>query len=74
MWVYGYNPEIKAQWKLPRSPSPKKVWHSHSKIKTMLTVVFNWEGAVHHKYALSGQTINKEYYFNVLHWLRDAIQ
>ena len=36
--------------------------------------IFDWEGVVHHKYALLGQTINKEYYLNDLHWLRDAIQ
>ena len=40
----------------------------------MLTVFFHWEGVVHHEYAPPGQTINKECYLNVLHWLRDAMQ
>ena len=40
----------------------------------MLTVFFDWEGVVHHKYDPPGQTINKEYYLNVLCWLRDAIR
>ena len=75
MWVYGCDPETKAQssqWKLSVSLLPKKVWQSRSKIKTMLTVFFDWEGVVHHKYTPPGQTINKEYYLNVLCWLRDA--
>ena len=45
---------------------------NHGKIKTMLTVFFGWEGVVHHEYTPPGQTI-KEYYLNVLHWLRDAL-
>ena len=40
----------------------------------MLNVFFDWEGVVHQKYAPPGQTINKEYYLNVLCLLRDAIQ
>ena len=77
-WVYGYSydPEMKAQlsqWKLPGTPFSKEAWQCCSKIKNMLTVVFEWEGVVHHEYAPPGQTINKEYYLNVLDWLRDAI-
>ena len=40
-WVYGCDPEMKAQsfqWKSPGSLHPKKVQQSGSKIKTMLTV------------------------------------
>ena len=40
----------------------------------MLTVCFDWESVVHHECAPPGQTINKEYYLNVLHQLRDVIQ
>ena len=75
LWVYSYDPETKAQssqWKSPTSPPLKKVWQSHSKIKTMLTVFFDSQGVVHHEYAPPGQTINKGYYL-LLHWLRDAI-
>ena len=45
LWVYSYEPEMKAQssqWKSPGSPRPKKVQQSCSKIKTMLTVLFDW--------------------------------
>ena len=76
LWVYSYGLETKtqsSQQKLPGSPYLKKVQQSHSKIKTMLTVFFDWEGVAHHNYIPPNQTLNKEYYINVLHWLRDAI-
>ena len=62
-WVYGYDPEVKAQssqWKLPGSPCLNKVQQSSNEIKTMLTVFFDWEGIVHHEYAPPDQTINKD--------------
>ena len=40
----------------------------------MLTVFFDWEGIVHHKYTLEAQRINKEYYLNIFHQLRATIQ
>ena len=60
-----------SQWKLPDS---LKEWQSRSKSKTVLTVLFDWEGVVHHEYSPLGQTINKECCLSVLHQLRDAIQ
>ena len=50
------------QWKLPGSLCPKKAQQWHIKIKTMLTVFFDLEGIIHHKYAPPGQTINKKHY------------
>ena len=44
LWVYGYDPEMKAplsQWKSPGSPCLKKAWQSCSKINAMLTVFFD---------------------------------
>ena len=61
-WVYSYDPERKAQsskWKSPASPRPKMARQSHSKVKTMLTVFFDWESVVHHKYTPPGQVINE---------------
>ena len=72
-WVYSYVLEMKAQssqWELPGSPCLEKVWQSHCKIKTMLTVFFDWEGVVHHEYTPPGQTVNKEDYLSVLCWSR----
>jgi transposase/AraC-like DNA-binding protein len=76
-WVYGYDPETKAQssqWKTPTSPRPKKARMSRSNVKTLLTVFFDYKGIVHHEYAPPGQTVNKEYYREVLRRLRDAIR
>ena len=42
LWVCNYDSEKKAQssqWKSPGSPRPEKAGQSHSKIKTMLTVL-----------------------------------
>ena len=47
-WVYSYDPDTKAQssrWMSPGSPCLKKVLQSCSKMKTMLTLFFDWEGA-----------------------------
>ena len=76
-WVYSYNLETKAQLsqcRSPGSPRPKKAQQSHSKIKATLTVFFDWEGVVHHKYAPPGQTVNEEYCLRVLCWLGDVIR
>lgn len=76
-WVYGYDPETKAQssqWKCPASPRPKKARQVRSNVKVMLTVFFDQQGIVHHEYAPQGQTITKEYYVQVLTRLRDAVR
>ena len=52
---------------------PKKARQSCSKIKTMLTVFFDWKVSVHPEYTSPWQTINKEYYLNVLCQLRGTI-
>jgi hypothetical protein len=74
-WVYGYEPETKAQspqGKTPGSPRPKR--HAKfGKVKVMLTVFFNHKGVIHHEYAPDGQTVNKEYYVKILCWLCDVM-
>jgi len=72
-WVYGYDPETKlqsSQWKGPTSARPKKGHQVRSKTKVVLLAFFDSEGIVHHKYAPDGQTINKEFYVEVLQCLR----
>jgi hypothetical protein len=44
-----------------------------SKVKVLLTVFFDYRGIVHHSYAPEGQTINKEYYLEVIRHLHDAV-
>ena len=68
-WVYGYDPETKfqsSQWKHPESPRPKKARQVRSNVKVMLTCFFDSRVIVHHEYAPEGQTINKEYYLEIL--------
>ena len=76
-WVYGYHPETKfqsSQWKHPESSRPRKARQVRSNVKAMLTCFFDSRGIVHHEYAPEGQTINKEYYLQVLRRLREAVR
>ncbi len=76
-WVYGYDPETKfqsSQWKHHTSPRPKKARQVRSNVKVILTCFFDSNGIVHHEYAQAGQTINKEYYLEVMRHLRDAVR
>jgi hypothetical protein len=69
MWVYGYDPEKKvqsSQWKHSSFPRCKKAQQVRSKVKVLLTVFFDYRGIVHHSYAPEGQSINKEYYLEVM--------
>jgi transposase len=47
------------------------VW---SKVKVLLTVFFDYHRIVHHSCAPEGQTINKEYYLEIIGHLRDAVR
>jgi histone-lysine N-methyltransferase SETMAR len=76
-WVYRYGPETKvqsSQWKYSSSPKPKKAQWVQSKVKVLPTVFFDYRGIVHHSYAPKSQTINKEYYLEVICHLRDAVR
>jgi len=76
-WVYGKDPETKAQssqWKHSSSPGPKKTRQVRSKVKVLLTVFLDSRGVVHHKYAPQGQNVTKEYYEGVLCRLRNAVR
>ena len=76
-WVYGYDPETKqqlSQWKGPMSPRSKKGCQVRSKIKVMLLAFFDSEGIVHHEYVPDGQTINKEFYMEVLWHLCESFR
>jgi len=76
-WVYGYDPETKqqsSQRKSPGSPRPKKARQSRSATKSMFIVFFNIRGIVHHGFVPEGQTVNAEFYCNVLRRLREKIR
>jgi len=52
----------------------KKGHRVRSKTKVMLLAFFDSEGIVHHEYAPDGQTINKEFYLEVLRRLRESVR
>ncbi|GFU99560.1 protein GVQW3 [Trichonephila clavipes] len=76
-WAYGYDPETKqqsSQWKTPGSPRPKKARQMQSKIKVMLIVFLDADGIVHHEYSPQDQTVNKEFYLDVMRRLQEAVR
>jgi hypothetical protein len=75
-WVYGYDLKTKqqsSQWKSPESPRTKKARQSRSVTKSTL-VFFDIRGIVHHEFVPEGQTMNAEFYCNVLRRLREYIR
>ena len=75
-WVYGYDPETKrqsSQLKCADSPRPKETRQMRSKVKVMLIVFFDMEGIVDYEYVPQGQTVNQQFYLQVLKRLRLAV-
>jgi len=75
-WVYGYDPETKcqsSQSKFADSLRPKKACQVQSKVKVMLIVFFDMECIVHYEYVPQGQTVNQQFYLQVLKHLRLAV-
>jgi len=75
-WVCEYDPETKhqsLQWKTADSPRPKKARQARSKVRVMLIVFFDMEGIVHYEYIPQGQTVNQQFYLQVLKHLRLAV-
>jgi hypothetical protein len=74
--MYGYDPETKvqlSQWKHSSSPRPKKSTTGAEQSQgAAVFFFFNYGGIVHHSYAPEGQTINREYYLEVIRHLRDG--
>ena len=74
-WVYGNYVETKvqsSQWMGKLSPRPKKACQSCSNVKVMLIVFFI--GRVSFiEFVPCGETVNKEFYLNVLKCLREAV-
>jgi len=76
-WVYEYDMQTSQQsseWRFENEPKPKKPRQSRSKIKVMLTVFFDYHGVVYSEFLPEGQTVNKEYYLNVMKRLRENIR
>ena len=68
-WIFEYDPETKrqsCQWKSPGSPRPKKARMQKSQVKVMLITFFDHQGMVHHEYVPHDQTVNQNFYKEVL--------
>jgi histone-lysine N-methyltransferase SETMAR len=76
-WFHYYEPESKVQsmqWKHPDSPAPVKPLATPSAGKRMATVFWDSKGILLIEWLPQGETINSNYYINVLEKLRDAIK
>ena len=76
-WIFEYDPETKRQsseWHTKNSPRPKKARMSKSRVKAMLVVFFDSKGVIHSEFVPQGQTVNGQFYAQVLARLRDRVK
>ncbi|UYV79096.1 hypothetical protein LAZ67_17001118 [Cordylochernes scorpioides] len=76
-WINGFDSETTQQaseWRFKNEPRPKKARKAPSKAKVMLTVFFDYQGIVHHKFQQQGSTITADSYLGILRRLREAIR
>ena len=72
-WIYCYDPETKrqsSQWKHAGSPIPKKGRQSKSTHKHLMIPFSDTTGMIYMHWVPTGQTVNKEYYVEVLREFR----
>ena len=75
-WVYFYNPETKrhnSQWKHAGSLRPKKAKQSKSTQELLMIPFFDSTGMIYMQWVPTGQTVNKEYYVEVLKGVQEEI-
>ncbi|UYV78392.1 hypothetical protein LAZ67_16001165 [Cordylochernes scorpioides] len=76
-WIYGFDSETTqkaSEWRFKNEPRPKKARKAPRKVKVMLTVFFDYQGIIHHKFQQQGSTITADSYLGVLRRLREAIR
>ena len=72
-WIYYYDPESKrqsSQWKHVGSPRPKKARQRKSTLKLLMIPFFDRTSMIYMHWVPTGQTVNKEYYVEVLREIR----
>ena len=72
-WIYCYDPESKRQsfqWKHAGSPRPKKDRQRKSTHKLLMIPFFDSTSMIYMHWVPTGQTVNKEYYVEVLREFR----
>ena len=73
IYVWSGNQAKSMQWKSTSSPRPKKARMSRSKFKAVLIVFFDIQGTAMAEWVPSGQTVNQQYYIEVLTKLRERV-
>ena len=76
-WTYGYDVETKvqsSQWLGKLSPQPKKSTLESLKCEGDVDSFFNWQGIVYYEFVPHGETVNKDFYLNVLKRLMEAVR
>ena len=76
-WIYCYDPETKwqsSQWKHAVSPRPKKARQSKFNLKLLMIPFFVSTGMIYMHWVPTGQTVNKEYYVEVLREFRNRFR
>ena len=72
-WIYCYDPVTKrqsSQWKHAGSPRPNNARQSKSTHKLLMIPFFDSTGMIYIHWVPTGQTVNKEYYVEVLREFR----
>ena len=77
-WAYGYDVATKvqsSQWMGKLSPRPKKARQSRSNVRVTLAVFFfDWKVIVRYEFVPCGETVDIEFYLNVLKRLRETVR
>lgn len=76
-WLFHYDPETKQQsmeWRHAGSPRPKKFKTQKSAGKVLASIFWDKDGVLLTDYLQKGQTINAEYYCNLLAQLKEALK
>jgi len=76
-WLDCYDVKTKAQplqWVPKTSPRPKRARQVQTNVKVMLIVFFDCVGIIHHKFLPCCQTVNMEYYLNVMKRHKEAVR
>ena len=74
-WIYCYDPGTKrqsSQWKHTGSARPKKARQSKSAYKPLMIPFLDCTGMIYMHWVPTGQTVNKEYYVEILREFRKS--
>ncbi len=76
-WVPLFDPETKqasSEWRLKGSKRPTKAVKSRSQKKTILILFFDHKGMVHLEFLPQGETVDTDYYLEVLQRLKESVR